>query len=368
MAAAPQDHRLSADLSGLEDVEGLGWRARLQKGSLLGNMASALYRMRRVPLNAVRSAAAARADGEAAPRRSRHRYRAVYLVPAGPGDWAPLEDTLRSIRHYEGDDAKIVVVDDGSLDCRAAAVHRRFPDVDVARRRIPSGGPPRNLPLILHGLRHALALYSFDVVVKMDTDALVTGVSPSAVAAEFFERNPRVGMAGTYGRRADGVAEVYEWDRWVLRHTERWSPASRAMMARGRAGGYDGRKIHGGVYAVSRAAIEALAGAGDLSWREPWWTPLGEDFWLSVLVLASGFGLGSLGGPGEPFAVASKFTPLSKETVLAEGKVAIHSVRRGRDGEDEAAMRAFFASARDHAHAGSPAAEDETDASAPPGR
>ncbi len=289
------------------------------------------------------------------------------MIPAGPREWGPLSDTIESVLAYEGEDAKVVVLDDASSDCRPAVVQARFPEVDVFSRRIPSGGPPRNLPSLMAGFRHALENYSFEVLIKIDTDALVTGSSPSAAAAEYFRRRPEVGVAGTYLQRTDGIAEDYEWDLWVLRHTERWSPSARAMMRRARAGGYQGSKVHGGVYAVSRPALEAIAASGDIGWRGPWWTPLGEDFWFSILALANGFQLGSLGGPGEAFAVASKYTPIAKEKVLAEGKVAIHSVRRGVDGEDEAEMRAFFRGERGRSHAGSaPAAE--TDSSRPPGR
>lgn len=356
-----------SDASGLPQVDQLGLAMRLRKGTLPGNMAAALYRMRKVPSGTIASARAARADGPVRRHPRQTHYRVVYLIPAGPGDWEPLRDTLDSVLAYEGSDAKVIVIDDASVSCRASVVQAEFPQVDVLRRRFPSGGPPRNLPVVLAGIRHALSRYSFDLLIKTDTDALVTGTSPSLAAAELFERRPEIGMAGTYLLRADGALENYEWDLWVLRQTERWSRASRAMMDRARAGGYDGTKVHGGIYAISRAALEALATSGDSAWREPWWTPLGEDFWVSILVLANGFGLASLGGPGEAFVVASKYTPLAKERVLAEGKVAIHSVRRGADGEDEATLREFFRQARNGNQA-RPATSEATDSSRPPGR
>lgn len=348
MPPAPEPSNGSAsDESGLTRPDEMGLAGRLRKGTAAGNALAALYRMRRLPSGAIAAARAARGDEPIRREGGRPRYRGVYVIPAGPGDWEPLRDTLASVLAYEGDEAKVVVVDDATVDCRAAVVQAEFPQVDVLRRRVPSGGPPRNTPVVLAGLRHARARYDFEVAIKTDTDALVTAASPTAVAAEYFRKRPRVGLAGTYLTRADGLPEDYEFDAWVLRQTERWSPAARRMMARARAGGYRGAKVHGGIYAVSRAAVEAMAASGDLSWREPFWTPLGEDFWLSMLVLANGFELGSLGGPGEAFAVASKYTPIAKELVLSEPRVAIHSVRRGADGEDEATMREFFRRARE---------------------
>jgi hypothetical protein len=288
-------------------------------------------------------------------------------VPAGPGDWEPLRDTLESILRYEGDDVKAIVVDDDSTDCRRERVRAEFPQVEVVRRRLPSGGPPNNYPVVADGIRFAHERYSFEVLIKMDTDALVTGTSPVAAAAELFGREPETGMAGTFRVRMDGAPEDFEWDHWVLPHTERWSRPARALMRRARAGGYDGAKIHGGIYAVSGRAVETIAAAGDLDWGAPWWTPLGEDFWLSMVVLANGMRLGSLGGPGESFAVASKYTPVAKERVLADRVLAIHSVRRGLDGEDEATMRAYFAAARRDAQASAPS-EAASESSRPPGR
>lgn len=369
MSVAHDEQASRRDESGLEQVHQLSPWMRFRKGTVFGNMLAAAHRMRRAPRTAWRARRAAGAD-RARPTPAvagRERYRAVYLIPAGPGDWEPLRDTLASVLHYEGDEAKAVVVDDASTDCRRAVVQDRFPQVDVVSRPWPSGGPPNNYPVVAGGASFALRRYSFDLLVKMDTDALVTGSSPSLAAAELFERRPRIGMAGTIGIRFDGLAENYEWDRWTLRHTERWSRGARRMMRRARAGGYDGTKVHGGIYAVSRRALEAAAAAGDLDWRSPWWSPLGEDFWLSMVVLANGYELGSLGGPGEPFAVASKYTPIEKERVAADGVLAIHSVRRGAAGEDEKSLRSFFRAAR-AAQPRSEATGEATDSSLPPGR
>jgi hypothetical protein len=346
------------DLSGLPQVDELGIGARLRKGTMPGSLLTALYRKRRVPAIARASARAAKAEP---PRPGRGPTKvkcdAVYVIPAGPNDWDPLRDTLASVFAYEGAGARVIVIDDASTSCRAEVVNAEFPEVDVVHRRLPTGGPPRNLPTMLTGLRHAHRHYDFKTLIKIDTDALVTGASPSAAAADLFHRHPEVGMAGTYLMRSDGVREDYSFDRWVLPPTERWSRAAKRMMDRARAGGYDGTKVHGGVYAMARPALDAMAASGDLDWVDPWWSQLGEDFWLSILVLANGFALGSLGGPGEAFSVASKYTPIAKELVVSESKLAIHSVRRGADGESEDELREFFRRRRQSATPGAVAAD-----------
>jgi hypothetical protein len=359
------------DGSGLPRVEDMSRAERFRKRTLAGNLIAALYRSRRAAPRALAAARAARHDRSAAlplsdPRRS---FRAVYLIPAGPGDWAPLADTIDSVLHHEGDDVKVIVVDDASVDCREARVRSTFPQVDVLRRRWPSGGPPRDFPGVAEGIELALERYEFDALLKLDTDALVTAPSPAAATADYFAERPEVGMLGTYLVRADGLPENYDFDRWTLPHTVRWSRGVRRLLARARACGYDGARVRGGVYAISRAALDRAARSGDLRWRPPWWTQLSEDFWLSLIVLANGFEFASAGGPGEQFVVASNFVPLEKERVLTEGKLAIHSVRRGRDGEDEAELRRFFAAARGGAsQAAVESRATGTDSSLPPSR
>jgi hypothetical protein len=371
MGQAGEGAGAAGDGSGLKRVEELSRWARLRKGTLAGNMLAALYRGRRAPARALAAARAGRRDRSVSlpPPDGRRDYRAVYLIPAGPGDWEPLSDTIESVLHHEGDDAKVIVVDDASTDCREARVRQAFPQVGVLHRRWPSGGPPRDFPGVAEGIELALRSYEFEALLKLDTDALVTGPSPGAAAAALFSERPEVGMAGTFLVRADGLPENYDWDRWALRHTLRWSGAVRQMLARASAGGYDGAKVRGGVYAVSRAALEAADRNGDLRWRPPWWTQLCEDFWLSLIVLANGFKLTSAGGPGEDYVVASNFVPLDKERVLEEGKLAIHSVRRGLRGEDERELRRFFADARTGAlQAGAESRAEGTDSRSPPAR
>jgi hypothetical protein len=264
----------------------------------------------------------------------------VFLVPAGPGELEELSQVIESIYAYEGADARIVVVEDATPDVRRPQVQARHPGVDVLRARWPTGGPPRLSPPLSLGLAAALAAYEFDVLCKLDTDALVTGPGLTERAAAAFAADPGLGLLGTVGVRADGEPDDYTWDEWVLEHERRWSPVVRDRLDRARASAYDGTKIHGGVYLASRRALDALAAAGDLRRQPPWWSQIGEDLWLTLGVTAAGFRLGSWGGPGDPTASASKWLPVPLDEVGPRGVLAVHSVRRGAGGEPEAEVRA----------------------------
>ena len=308
----------------------------LVKGTLAGKMAAALRR--RPPRRSQPAPGPAPA--------SRGRFRVVYLVLCGPGELQPLSDLIDSIRTYEGDAAKVLVVEDATPDVRWPDVRARFPDVDVIRARRPTGGPPRLSPPLALGYRTALERFEFDVVCKLDTDALVTGPGLGARAAARFAEDARLGMLGTVGMRADGVPEDYTYDAWVLDHERRWSRAVRDRLARARAGSYDGRKVHGGVYVIGRRALEAM----DLATDPPWWSQIGEDLWFSLGVCAAGFELGSWGAPGEPTASASKWLPVPLAEIRGRGVLAVHSVRRGADGESEATVRAALRAQRAGVH------------------
>jgi hypothetical protein len=311
-------------------------------------MLAGIVRARRSPARAYAAWRAERSD-RARPHAAvgaRRAYTIVYVLPAGPGSWPELRDTIESIYHHDGEDAKVVVADDDSVDSREAVVRSAFPAADVIRVRWPTGGPPRLSNFERRVYAEVLRRYDFDVLCKIDTDALVTGSGLGARAAAEFASRPGVGALGSVGVRADGVPEDYTYDAWLLAHSRRWSRRIARLEDGARANGFTGPRVHGGVYLLSRPALDAAAALGLLRARSPWWSLVPEDLWFSLVVAAAGFSLASWAAPGEPLVSASHHLPLPKEQVLREGKLAIHSVRRGEDGEDEAELRRFFREAR----------------------
>jgi hypothetical protein len=322
------------------------WKSAI-KSTIGGKMLAAVWRQRRAPAAAAVAAGRARAAGAPPrPARVRRAYRAVFVVPCGPGELERLSDTLASIEHYEGDEAKCIILDDATPDVRWPEVAARHPTADVIHLRWPSGGPPRQSPGLTRVFATALARYDFDVLCKLDSDALVTGSGLTERAREIFEAQPRTGLLGTVGMRADGEPEDYTYDAWVLGHERRWSRAVSDVMRRAERGAYRGARVHGGVYLSSRRALAAVAAAGDLRRSPPWWSQIPEDMWYSLCVCAAGFGVRSWGAPGEPTASASRFLPVALGDVEPRGVLAVHSVRRGLHGESEDMVRAHFLARR----------------------
>jgi len=319
------------------------------KRHLAGRMLAAVRRRRKVPLLALRAVWAEREDLRAGrippvPRDRHPKCRAVVCIPAGPGDPAALFDTIDSVLASDRGESQIVVIDDCSVSCREAIVRARYPEVDVVRTRVPSGGPPNLWPVLRTAVRHVLEHYDFELFARLDTDALVTGPDFCERALERLSGAPEVGIGGSFRTRADGRPEGHEFHVAVLdRELPRDATLKRGVERAEAAGWRRGDAVQGGVMFMTREACERLRSEGWLDWRRPWHSIAAEDLALTVFVRACGLNALSLGGPEDLFlAVANKGLPLAKEELAERPWVAAHSVRVGLHGEREAELRQFF--------------------------
>lgn len=304
------------------------------KGTFPGALIAAGWRWRRAPRQAVRAALANRsASHRGAEPSGRQRCRAVYVVLAGQDEGTGLADLLESIACWDGDATGVVVLDDATTDCRAADVLRWFPRAVVLRHRWPRLAPPYQYPGVARLLREVVRRFDAEVVVKIDTDALLTGPGLGERAAGVFAEHPEVGLLGTIERSS--------YDAWVIERERRRSRAVRRLAAAASSAGHQGDKAHGGIYVLSRAALDGMAAAGWLDWRPPPWTLLNEDACVGLAVAACGLRVGWPVGEEWTLSVSHRL-PVSKTAITPADVLAVHSVRRGLDGETEPELRAFL--------------------------
>lgn len=339
-----------------------GWRRRL-KASEPGRVLAALYRRRRLPRQLLGAPGGLRAPQPLAPPQ-RRRVRAVCWMPAGPGARDALLDTWASAQASSPGEVALLITDDWTPDCDAASIHAVLPDAVVVRPPLPTGGPPRLWPITALAIETALAHFDFDLLIKLDSDALVVGPGwieaiadaidvdqPSALTlASQHTGSPPVGIAGAFRARPDGALETDEdYHRRVLAGEHGHDAALDGWVARALDAGWpQGSIVQGGCLVLTRGLCEAIVTAGGLAYRPRLRTIVSEDLLLTVLAYAFGFRAASLGGPQGPMAIANKHLPVALEALLDPSSrwVVTHSTKVGLGGEPEPQLRAQARSAR----------------------
>jgi len=295
-------------------------------------------------------------------------------MPVGPGDRevARACDVIDSVVGYEPAIDAIVVVDDAPSERSLAAELGARSDRLVV---IPNAREGRGDGLwggLAAGLLHAYGWLHRevqpDVVLKLDTDALVIAPYAARVAALFGD--PDVGMVGTCRRHCDGRPRALDrWDfrvrrrrflvrpwrkdgvkesRLELRHTLTGPQAVvRSRIAKARRTGYRyGVHCLGGAYAMAGRVLERMA-EDDAFGEWPAWVDLdiGEDVCTSIYVSSVGYELRDANQRGDVFGVEYDELPLPPDELLDAGYAIVHTVK-DQPAIDEASIRAFFAERR----------------------
>jgi hypothetical protein len=329
---------------------GIGGGRGLVMSTLAGRLAYAAYARRRVPARYLRSritrrsgehvASAAWTSGE------RLSFRGALVVAVGPGERDGLTELIESVRHFEGEDVKVVVVDDHTGEYPDRVVAREFPGVDFVRPTVPSGTALCTFRNNQVGLLHVVRRYDAPTILKTDPDALMIAPGAFALARARFDADPGLGLLGTTDRNASGRATDYRWSGWMA-HTElRWSRRLRRLLGEARRRVPDLGFAQGGAYFLAAEAVKAASDRGVIPFRQPAWSLLTEDLITDLVVQAAGYRVGSFGAPGEPIASDTDRLPLEPAQLLDGGFKIAHSVRSTPSGGGEADVRAFFREAR----------------------
>lgn len=331
------------------------WRLRL-KATEPGRLLAAVYRRRRLPKQILRAPGGLRRGAMPVPA-VRRRVKLVCWIAAGPGEQERLLDTWAAAAASSPGEVALLVTDDWTPDCHAAAIVAQVPDAVVVRTSVPTGGPPRLWPAAALALETALAQFDFELLVKLDADALVVGPDwAGSIAAAITaregedERELPVGIAGAFRERPDGGRELDEpYHQRVLAGEIAHDARLADWVRRARAVGWPhGAIVQGGCMVLTRTCVEAIAAEGALAYRPRLRTIVSEDLLLTVLAYATGHSAASLGGPDGPLAIATKHLPLPLDELLDHASPwrVTHSTKVGLDGEPEAQLRAAAKRAR----------------------
>lgn len=285
----------------------------------------------------------------------KEQVKLVVLLPVGAlsskNQLSFIVDTIESIIHYTTPDRRIVIQDNSSPLHLGSKLIERFPELILVRAPLNYGmygGLYKSLSL---SLLHIHAAYDFQVLLKLDTDALITGPGLEEDAIDCFAAHPNVGEMGAYLYEGDGI----EWPRNRLSFETGllgWlTDRERAVRLRhlwqlAQANGYRaGEHILGGAAFYSPRLIDRLVQGDFLMREEIRRSKLQEDHLTGLLCKAVGLDLYGFQIPNHPLAVAYQGLPASPETLAMAGAKVIHSTRFWEN-RNETDIRAFFKARR----------------------
>jgi hypothetical protein len=273
----------------------------------------------------------------------------VIVIPVGPNCWpAFVADTIDSICYF-APRARIIIVDDSLRGLGRELSHRYAITVVEARVHGLFGNLYLNLS---SGFEEALT-QPFRILLRLDTDALVSGSDFERKAEECFGSDPRLGSLGSFriGYDRIGVRDR----RWAKRQIQRslleqsFLRPRRALLLgrlviRARRNGYKlGDGIMGGAVVYRHEAVRALHEARLLGRAELASTGLHEDYIFGLCLFAIGYHLGEFGDGFDdlPMGVSWIGLPASPTELMRRGKSIVHSTKSFGDMDEEAIRREF---------------------------
>ena len=272
------------------------------------------------------------------------RTRAVLTIPVGNGQIEQTLDTLDSVWHYLGDDQPIIVNldhdDDGTERALRAGARGRL---HVLRNPDPGEiGAPIVMQFLNHkiayGFRRAFEAYDAEFLLRMDTDALVTGYGLVDDVLAFMARNPEVGIFGRHLINVDGTIKSFRMHtRRVNRELSFWrrlrfnAPAYAPIARRALANGWAlGENVFGAGCFITWRCLEAMYHRGYLNLpRRRWNSMISDDVYFTMCAVAAGFERGQFAVPNGPVCMAWQHLPLPAKEIHARGYKLVHSVDKG---------------------------------------
>jgi hypothetical protein len=284
--------------------------------------------------------------------------RCIVLIPAGPDTVREyLDDTIESVNHYIGHSNCTIAVIDDSRQNRFAYLWNSFPNAVVIEAvDCPEAARSSTLGTLFtkqaHALKQLLRQYRFDILLRMDTDALMIGDAPHEDALRFVEARPDVGMIGAFKRRGDGSEKITAMAvkgrqltkemrlRKGLRHPGLVRTLRRLVRSAEGHGYVRGDMVTGGAFFMLPNAIMAMEAQGflDLELRH---SRLMDDLLLALLCCAAGYRLADLPEDDDVLAINWRGLPMPLETLVSRNKKLLHPVK-SEDASLEPTVREYF--------------------------
>lgn len=260
----------------------------------------------------------------------------IILIPCGPHSGDNAIEAAESVEAYSRIPYEIVFVDDCTEDGtyeKLFSQKRHCWHIVRSRKRNKYARLVQTLSL---GYRYINRSLSGRCILKMDTDALVTGHGIFKEALAFMDANRSVGMYGvfrtdfnrkrSFATHANQInAETTLWRR-VLHRAPSWLD----LLRRAESNGYKrGENVFGGAYFITRKCLQAIDKLGGLDVPYNWHSRLAEDVYFSMATVAAGYTLGHFAAPEGPLCMEHRGLPYPAREIVARGYKITHSVDNG---------------------------------------
>jgi hypothetical protein len=294
----------------------------------------------------------------------------LVLIPAGPDTVREyLNDTIESVNHHTGVSNCIVAVMDDSRQNEFAYLSGHFtntvvieaPNYHEGTRSITRGSL---FGKQVYVLKRLLRQYRFDVLLRMDTDAIMIGDSPAEDVLAFLKQHPDVGMVGAFTRRGDGSDKKAAMAFKGLQLTREMElrhgltnlalvRTLRRLVRRAEAHGYTrGDMCTGGACFISSSAVLAMEKQGLFDLEALSHSKLMDDALMALLCCAAGYRLSDMPEDRDVLAINWRGIPMPLETLVSKNKKIVHPIKDD-DPAVEPRVRAFFQSRRGAPHGSS---------------
>lgn len=296
--------------------------------------------------------------------------RCMVLIPAGPNTQPEyLNDTIESVNHHIGAVNCTVAVIDDSRRKRFAYVGDLFPNAVVTEAADYGEGEKSDTRGSLFAkqvsaIRRLMWRYRFDVLLRMDTDALMIGNAPHEDALALLDGHLDIGMVGAFTRRGDGsdkkaamAAKGQQLTRDMGLRCWLKDPALvstlRSLVRRAEGHGYTrGDMCTGGACFMAPRALSAMEKQGLLDLDVLSRSALMDDMLMALLCCAAGYKLSDLPADRDVLAINWRGLPVPLDALVAHNKKIVHPIKDD-DPSVEPAVRAYFRERRARADAAS---------------
>lgn len=280
----------------------------------------------------------------------------VVLIPVGgissSNNLAFITDTVESILHYTTEDRRIVIQDNSNPLHLGDKLVEQFPELTVVRAPNnfgANGGLYKSLSL---SMLHIQATYDFQVLMKMNTDAILTGYGLEDDAIAYIKEHPNAGEVGVQvktGADVDASRKrlLYETGSFGWLMDRKRCAKMRYYRQFAMGNGYqDGEHILAGASFYSPKLMNKFIHGDFLLREEISRSELPENHLFALLTRSAGLELGSLEMSEQPMTITAESASLSPEEFVKQGGKVIHSTKNWANWSEQQ-VRDFFKARRE---------------------